>query len=231
MDCFRYTIDEYIIEKNRDEDFSMEKLPVAKKSKRFWTCYRQALDCSNNPENHYNRKRLAKRSGEFRNINIPDTILKNHQRYINEKFLNSLPISEYAFAYCTGKSIKDVANIHFDAHKDTLLCLDIKDFFGSISAKRLYYYFKTHIRTEEEFIVFLTNICTLKGILPQGAPTSPTISNLLMYNFDEEIGAYAKGNNITYTRYSDDILFSFNREDISEKQIIFFVNYMLTPLT
>ena len=58
--------------------------------------------------------------------------------------------------------------------------------------------------------ILLTYLCTYNEFLPQGAPTSSYISNLVMRDFDEEIGSFCEKNNISYTRYSDDMTFSGN---------------------
>ena len=58
--------------------------------------------------------------------------------------------------------------------------------------------------------MLLTYLCTYNGFLPQGAPTSAYISNLVMKYFDDELGSWCEKNNISYTRYSDDMTFSGN---------------------
>lgn len=73
----------------------------------------------------------------------------------------------------------------------------------------------------------LTNICTYNGQLPQGAPTSPYIANLVMKHFDEKIGQWCKERNITYTRYCDDMTFSGDKADIRRVHIVRKVKSML----
>ena len=95
---------------------------------------------------------------------------------------------------------------------------DQKDFFNNISFMDIYNkvfleeYFPKQVRT------VLTYLCTYNEFLPQGAPTSSYISNLIMQGFDEEIGSFCEKNNISYTRYSDDMTFSGN---FNVKMVIF----------
>ena len=95
--------------------------------------------------------------------------------------------------------------------KTYLLKMDIRDFFGSIRFEQVYNaafhrgYFPVQIGA------MLTSLCCYQERLPQGAPTSPALSNLVMRHFDEAMGAWCKARNITYTRYADDLTFSSDR--------------------
>lgn len=90
----------------------------------------------------------------------------------------------------------------------SLLKLDIRDFFDSILwAHVKEYAFPAEIFSEP-LRVLLTNLCYDGDRLPQGAPTSPAISNLVMADFDAELGAFCESRGIVYTRYSDDMCFS-----------------------
>src|SRR5690625_2960841 len=73
----------------------------------------------------------------------------------------------------------------------------------------------------EQLSMVLSRICTLQGFLPQGAPTSPMLSNLVFYRIDEEIVKFCIENKIRYTRYADDMTFS---GEFNEKRIIGYVN-------
>lgn len=100
-----------------------------------------------------------------------------------------------------------------------ILKLDIKNFFNNISFYDIYnscfpieYYPKS-------VGMILTYLCSYNDYLPQGAPTSAYISNLILKDFDEELGLYCEQKNINYTRYSDDMTFSgdFNPSIIIKK--------------
>lgn len=163
---------------------------------------------SNNIERNYKKYEIPKWDGSKRVIYEPSYFLKCVQRNILNNVLEGFKISKYATAYVKGKSIKDNALPHLG--KKILLKLDIKDFFNNISFMDVYNrcfleeYFPRGVR------ILLTYLCTYNEFLPQGAPTSSYISNLVMCDFDEEIGSFCEKNNISYTRYFDDMTFSGN---------------------
>lgn len=171
---------------------------------------------SNNIEHYYKKYEISKRNGGKRIICEPNYVLKKVQRNILDNVLSGFKISKYAMAYVKGKSVKDNANMH--VNKKLILKLDIKDFFNNISFMDVYNkvfleeYFPKQART------VLTYLCTYNEFLPQGAPTSSYISNLIMQDFDEKIGLFCEKNNISYTRYSDDMTFS---GDFNVKMVIF----------
>ena len=76
----------------------------------------------------------------------------------------------------------------------------------------------------------LTNICTYNSILPQGAPTSPQISNLMMKRFDERIGKWCGERGINYTRYCDDMTFSGGKAVLNAKEITQLVSRALRKM-
>ena len=171
---------------------------------------------SNNIEHYYKKYEISKRNGGKRIICEPNYVLKKVQRNILDNVLSGFKVSKYAMAYVKGKSVKDNANMH--VNKKLILKLDIKDFFNNISFMDVYNkvfleeYFPKQART------VLTYLCTYNEFLPQGAPTSSYISNLIIQDFDEKIGLFCEKNNISYTRYSDDMTFS---GDFNVKMVIF----------
>ena len=212
-----HNIDEYIFKKI---DFAPETRDFTpfQRMKYFWMSYRKALECSNNTQSQYRSYRVKKKGNRYRVINVPRGELKGHQRFILQNYVEKLPVNEAAYAYRKGRRTKDPAIVHYIAGKEYLLKLDIKDFFGTIKAKDVHNVFKDAFpEAEEELIVFLTNVCCLNGKLPQGAPSSPALSNIVMEAFDDKINAFAKKNNSIYTRYSDDMTFSFNEKNLQGK--------------
>lgn len=155
---------------------------------------------------HYKKITLQKRNGSIRIINAPDTILKYYQQRILRKILYKQPISEYATAYIPGKNLKDNASPHVN-HK-YLLKMDITDFFGSITYLMVISSAFNSKMFPAQIGAMLTTLCCKDDVLPQGAPTSPTLSNIVMKSFDDIIGNWCKDRNITYTRYCDDLTFS-----------------------
>lgn len=177
---------------------------------------------SNNIEKNYKIYKIKKRNGKYRTIYEPNSLLKHIQKQILENILNNKSISKYAKAYHKGISLKDNAIPHIN--KKIILKLDIKDFFENISFVDIYNscfpieYFPKSVG------MLLTYLCTYDEHLTQGSPTSAYISNLVMKDFDEVLGAWCEDNNISYTRYSDDMTFSGN---FNPSEIIIKVRKML----
>ena len=177
---------------------------------------------SNNIEKNYRVYKIKKRNGKYRTIYEPNSLLKHIQKQILNNILNNKSISKYAKAYHKGISLKDNAIPHIN--KDIILKLDIKDFFENISFVDIYNscfpieYFPKSVG------MLLTYLCTYDEHLAQGSPTSAYISNLVMKDFDEVLGAWCEDNNISYTRYSDDMTFSGN---FNPSKIIIKVRKML----
>lgn len=169
---------------------------------------------SNNIEKNYKVYKIKKNSGGYRTIYEPNSLLKHIQKKILNNILNNKSISKYAKAYHKGISLRDNACVH--VNKEIILKLDIKDFFESISFVDIYNSCFSIEYFPKSVGMLLTYICTYNDHLTQGSPTSSYISNLVMKDFDEEIGSYCEDNNISYTRYSDDMTFSgnFNPSDI-----------------
>lgn len=161
---------------------------------------------SNHAAKHYHKVVIPKGSGGERVLNVPDEFLKAVQRNIVRNILSFDEVSPYARAYRYGASTLKNAMPH-KGHR-VILKLDIKNFFDSI----IYPLVKTKVFTSERFSesnrVLLTLLCVYKDALPQGAPTSPCISNIIMKDFDNTVGTWCKERNITYTRYCDDMTFS-----------------------
>ena len=180
---------------------------------------------SNNLEKHYHTVYIPKSDGSKRKLSVPDLILKQVQRSIADNILVQYPISVYAKAYKTGSSVQKNARPHIGKKK--ILKLDIEGFFDHV----LYSQVKENVFCREKYSepirVLLTMLCYHKDSLPQGAPTSPAISNILMYHFDEVVGAFCLARNIAYTRYSDDMTFS---GDFNEKEVVNLVKKELSKL-
>lgn len=160
---------------------------------------------ANHPEKYYTTTNIKKKDGTKREILIPKPILKKIQRNILNNVLYGLSISKYAKGYQKGITIKENAIPH--QNKKIVLKLDLKDFFSNITFEHVYkalpnYIFPPPVK------VLLIKLCTYYDYLPQGAPTSPYLSNLALKSFDEYIGTYCDARNISYTRYSDDLTFS-----------------------
>lgn len=160
---------------------------------------------SNHSESFYTPKYINKKDGTKRELLVPKPILKTIQKNILKNVLNGLSVSEYACAYLPNKSLKDNANPHLN--KKIILKLDIKNFFDNITFENIYNVLPNYI-FPPSVKVLIGKLCTYYDYLPQGAPTSPFLSNLALKNFDNYIGDYCKKKGISYTRYCDDLTFS-----------------------
>lgn len=157
------------------------------------------------PDRYYRRFVIRKRDGGERTIQAPRTFLKAVQYYILRFILQIQPISSFATGFVRGKGIVHNARLH--SGSPFLLNIDLKDFFGSVKI--------TQVREEFLKIGFpiatadtLAMLCTFGGSLPQGAPTSPALSNLIFTRADEEISSLSISNHLAYSRYADDLTFS-----------------------
>jgi hypothetical protein len=166
------------------------------------------------PEKHYRVFRIKKKSGGYRSICSPKPELALVQNFIYKNILNSVPIHDSAFAFVKKRSIKDNALKH--SKSDKMLCLDIKDFFPSISRNRIYYVFMKLCNINKDLADTLVRLCTLNDGLPQGAITSPILSNIVSYRLDKSIDNFANSNGLIYTRYADDITISGSKESINK---------------
>lgn len=180
---------------------------------------------SNRIESNYKVYKIKKRNGKYRTIYNPNPTLKYIQRQILNNILNNKAISKYAKAYHKGITLVDNALPH--VNKKIILKLDIKEFFNNINFNNVYNSCFSIEYFPKSVGMLLTYLCTYNNYVPQGAPTSAYISNLVMKEFDNEIGEWCEDNNISYTRYSDDMTFS---GDFDPKIVITKVRKMLNKL-
>lgn len=159
---------------------------------------------------------IPKRSGKgSRIIAQPTDVLKMMQRMVADEFLSGLPIHSCATAYREGLSIKDNAEAH--VKNQYLLKMDFSDFFPSMGPSDLARHiakYKGIITAEDAYVVKKLFFWARKNDpihrLSIGAPSSPFISNTLMYDFDCNLQDYCDKSEITYTRYADDITLTTN---------------------
>ena len=180
---------------------------------------------SNNIEKNYRIYKIKKHNGKYRTIYEPSKTLKQIQKRILVNILNNKKISKYAKAYYKGICLKDNAFPH--VNKEMILKLDIKNFFENISFLNVYNSCFSIEYFPKSVGMLLTYLCTYDDHLTQGSPTSAYISNLVMKEFDEELGLWCEEKNISYTRYSDDMTFS---GEFSPNEIIIKVRKMLYKL-
>jgi len=172
---------------------------------------------------HYVTFAIPKRTGGERLIMAPKKRLKALQRRLNALLIDKLPTSEYAHGFRTGRSVRSNAAPHVG--KRVVLRLDIKDFFPSIHFGRvrglliaLGYGYPVAttlavLMTEaprQPVMVGDARIYAPVGprACPQGAPTSPGLSNALLVKMDRRLAGLARRHGFAYTRYADDLTFS-----------------------
>lgn len=180
---------------------------------------------SNNISAHYHNAFIPKSDGTQRKLSVPDLILKKVQKSILDNILVYYPVSKYACAYTFGASVQKNATPHVG--KEKILKLDIEGFFDHI----LYSTVKDVVFFKEKFSepirILLSMLCYHNDALPQGAPTSPAITNIIMRDFDEKVGEFCREKGVCYTRYCDDMTFS---GDFDQAPIIEFVKDELKTL-
>lgn len=155
-----------------------------------------------------------------RTIAQPARELKAIQYWVMANVLRHFPIHAAAMAYRRRRSISTNAAKH--ASSRFLLKLDFKDFFHSIKAADLEAFLtgREDIDLSTEDIVHLKKILFWnrgregKLIMSIGAPSSPMLSNILMYDFDKRVQAFCAKKKVKYTRYADDLTFSTNRPNV-----------------
>lgn len=158
-------------------------------------------------QNFYSIVQIPKKSGGFRELQIPSVELKYIQRWILDNILKKIRISKHATGFCNRKSIVDNAKIHIG--NKCILNMDIKDFFPSIKFKMVFRIFVYYGYTKELSFIF-AKLCTYNGFLPQGSPASPYISNIVSLKIDKRLSRLAEKYHANYSRYADDITFSAN---------------------
>jgi len=160
----------------------------------------------------YDQFAISKRSGGTRIIQSPNRELKHLQRRILHRLLIRIRAHPAVRGFEPRQSI--VTNALPHRNKAIVLRMDVKDFFRSTQSHRVRDMF-LRLGWSGQAAKLLTEICTFEGGLPQGAPTSPRLSNLVNLRLDIRLAASAKKLSADYTRYADDLTFSFKEDDPS----------------
>jgi RNA-directed DNA polymerase len=161
----------------------------------------------NSPDNHYRKFKIKKRSGGFRDITTPYPALLEIQYWIYDNILKTITFNSAAHGFTIKKSIITNSKIH--AGEKQLLKIDLKDFFPSIKLNRVIFIFK-ELGYPNIVAFYLSSICCYEESLPQGAPTSPVLSNIVARKLDNRLINLSKKFKLKYTRYADDLTFSGN---------------------
>lgn len=172
---------------------------------------------------HYHRYEISKKTGGVRCISAPKPALAAAQRWVLEEILAKLPVAAAAHGFVPGRSILSNAQPHVG--RAVVVNMDLRDFFPSITWRRVKGLFVRR-GYSEAVAVLLALLCTEpprlpltldnklyyvalgERILPQGACTSPAITNLLCRRLDARLTGLAARHGFAYTRYADDLTFS-----------------------
>lgn len=157
---------------------------------------------------HYSTFSIAKKGGGKRQILAPDNQLKVLQKRLARQLSFLYKPNPRATAFLSDSSI--VRNASFHTRKNFVFNLDLKDFFPSITfARTRAMLISQPYNLAPETATVIAHLATVDGKLPQGSPCSPVISNMICASLDTQLRTLAKRHKASYTRYADDITFSF----------------------
>lgn len=164
----------------------------------------------------YKNFTIPKKSGGERVISAPVAGLKSILFFLNTILQSIYEPSKYAMGFVQGRSVVDNAKIHLG--QNYIYNLDLKDFFPSIDKSRVWKRLTLPpFNFPSELSDVIAGLCTMRleedgkevrYVLPQGAPTSPTLTNIICEKLDRQLGGLAKRFGAKYSRYADDITFS-----------------------
>lgn len=164
-------------------------------------CYHQVPEA-------YQSFKVRKKSGGFRDIDQPADELMIIQRLLARSLLSLYTPHHAVHSFVQGRNVLTNAICHVD--QSWVFKADIKDFFPSIKipvvARTL-----EHAGLSRNVAVMVANLCTNEGSLPQGAPTSPVLSNMVFQRCDMLITQLCSRLDCVYTRYADDLTISHSR--------------------
>lgn len=183
------------------------------------------LSMTNTNRKFYKVFKLPKKKKGFRKIEQPLPTLLSIQYWILDNILvkcSNMFISSSATAFVPGVQLRENLMPHKD--QDIVVAVDIKDFFTSVGFGPVYNIFDA-LGYDTAVSVMLTKLCLYHGFLPQGAPTSPMLSNMVFFELDQRIEKYCHHRDYKYTRYADDLTFSGS--DVRVGLLLRYVRWML----
>jgi RNA-directed DNA polymerase len=170
------------------------------------------------PDSRYKEFHVPKKSGGFRIVHSPQNSLKIIQRKLSQVLYAIYQPRPSIHGFAASRSIITNAKLH--TKKNFILNLDLKDFFDSINFGRVMGLFLANpYKLDKSVATVLAQICCFNRKLPQGAPSSPIVSNLICAKMDSEFQRFAKQHGLLYTRYADDITFSSNKKELPKELV------------
>ncbi len=160
----------------------------------------------------YRSVEIPKKTGGNRTLRIPNKELKSLQKKIDKFFRKELAhrIHPNAYAFRRNRSVVSNASVH--CNQQVIVKLDIKNFFENVPRLEIIRLvevlpFSNRVKSR------IVELCVTDMGLPQGAPTSPFLSNAVLYSLDSSLFQFALSIDARYTRYADDITFSLAKDD------------------
>lgn len=194
-----------------------EMKEVGAKASYPFTMQKLTFYCNPNHPHRYKQFRIRKKSGGIRQISAPKTrSFKLLLRYVNKMLTAVYTPSDYAMGFTERRSVVTNADVH--KGQNYVFNVDLKDFFPSIDQARVWKRLQLEPFCFDRSIAnILAGLCAMKQkmddgsvrfVLPQGAPTSPIITNMICDTLDRRLAGLAKRFGLCYSRYADDITFS-----------------------
>lgn len=235
----------FVLEKIRkfyDKENGIKSKPLTKLSLNGYKLYTIWPNSFVNMK-RYHTFHIKKKSGTLREISAPCKGLKRIQTYLNFIFQTFYEPNANAVGFVPGRSIADGAKKHI--RKKYVLNIDLKDFFDSVELYRVKSIFtlppfnlKDDRDNPQSLPYVLATLCChpkevsrfdkdgnpikcVRCVTPQGAPTSPIITNLVCRQLDRRLLGLAKRFKLSYSRYADDITFSTNKKDVFMEGSVF----------
>lgn len=180
------------------------------------------------PLRHYRTFLIPKGNGRHRRIDAPRVALKLIQKWLSIQLAKTYNPAEHVFGFISGRSHVDAARVHVNAR--WVFSVDIRDFFQTTPIRRVLDSLK-EIGFNEEGALLIANLTCLNAHLAQGAPTSPTLSNICFAEMDSALLRIARESRLRLSRYADDIVFSGTGEIPAQLQAQLVALFTNTPWT
>lgn len=166
-----------------------------------------------NAESNYTAFEIESKNGKYRDVYEPKFLLKSIQKRINSQIFEKVKYPKYLQGGI--RDLSDprdyVRNASIHAGADTLVSLDIKDFYNSIKKDKVFDMYKLFFQFPEEVAKVLTELTTLGGRVPQGACTSSYVANLIFAQSEYLVISSLERKGVQYTRLLDDVTLSSNK--------------------
>jgi RNA-directed DNA polymerase len=167
-------------------------------------------------ENKYKTFNIPKSHGGTRSISAPISTIKIIQKKFNQVLQSVYGPRNVVHSYRHDRNVITNAQPHIQSN--VVLNIDLKDFFTTIHIGRVTGLLRHNpYNCTESVAKTLAQLCCFKRVLPQGAPTSPTLSNMICMSMDKDIEHLVRKHNCVYTRYADDITISTRDDELPEE--------------